>query len=170
MMIPVVVFIFLSIQLLVVAYYDLKFKKIANIWILINFLFFCLLTWIFPQLYFWNIKTIFFPLAFLLVGFLLFILKIMGGGDSKYLSSFYLLVPVAYQDSVFIYLLYTTVIIGSSLLLFNMIKNLDRIIVLVSIGNIAGIKIIFGQKFTFAPVIFVAWMWFGWQNLSHIKF
>ena len=170
MMIPVVVFIFLSIQLLVVAYVDLKFRKIANFWILINFIFFCLLTWIFPQLYFWNIKTIFFPMAFLLVGFLLFAFNIMGGGDSKYLSSFYLLVPVSYQDSVFLYLLYTTIIIGSSLLLFNMIKNFDRIIEMVSIGNIAGVKRIFGKKFTYAPVIFVAWMWFGWQNYSHIKF
>jgi prepilin peptidase CpaA len=109
-------------------------------------------------------------MAFLLVGFLLFAFNIMGGGDSKYLSSFYLLVPVSYQDSVFLYLLYTTIIIGSSLLLFNMIKNFDRIIEMVSIGNITGVKRIFGKKFTYAPVIFVAWMWFGWQNYSHIKF
>lgn len=169
-MIPLVVFVFLSIQLLVVAYVDFKFRKIANFWILINFIFFCLLTWIFPQLYFWNLKTVFFPLSFLLVGFLLFAFNIMGGGDSKYLSSFYLLVPVGYQDSVFLYLLYTTIIIGSSLLLFNLIKNFDRIIELVTVGNIAGIKKIFGKKFTYAPVIFVAWMWFGWQNYSHIKF
>jgi prepilin peptidase CpaA len=94
----------------------------------------------------------------------------MGGGDSKYLSSFYLLVPVSFQDSVFLYLLYTTIIIGSSLLLFNMLKNFDRIIELVSIGNISGIKKIFGKKFTYAPVIFVAWIWFGWQNSSFIKF
>jgi prepilin peptidase CpaA len=169
-MIPMVVFVFLSFQLLLVAYIDFKYKKISNFWILINFLFFCLLTWVFPQIYLWNIKTVIFPIAFLFVGVLLFALHIMGGGDSKYLSSFYLLVPVGFQDTVFLYLLYTTIIIGSSLLLFNVLKNFDRIIALVTVGNIAGIKKIFGKKFTFAPVVFVAWMWFGWQNYSHIKF
>jgi len=88
----------------------------------------------------------------------------MGGGDSKYLASFYLLVPHSFQETVYLYLLYTTVIVGSSLLLFNAIKNFDNIVVLIRIGDVRGIKKIFGKKFTYAPVIFIAWMWFGWQN------
>ena len=90
----------------------------------------------------------------------------MGGGDSKYLFSFYLLVPLGFQEGVFLYLLYTTVIVGSSLLLFNALKNFDRIALMFRVGDLAGIKKIFGQKFTYAPVIFIAWMWFGWQNHS----
>ncbi len=93
-------------------------------------------------------------------------MNIMGGGDSKYLSSLYVLVPLGFQDTVFLYLLYTTVIVGSSLLLFNALKNFDKILLLVKIGDIDGIKKIFGKKFTYAPVIFIAWMWFGWQNHS----
>lgn len=160
------VFIFLSIQLLFVAYVDFKTTKISNIWLLINFIFFCVLTFVYPNIYLWNINVWLFPVAFLLVGFVLFIMNIMGGGDSKYLSSLYLLIPLDFQETVFLYLLYTTVIVGSSLLLFNALKNLDKIIFMVRIGDVAGIKKIFGKKFTYAPVIFIAWMWFGWQNHS----
>lgn len=160
------VFIFLAIQLLVVAYIDFKTSKISNIWILINFLFFCILTVVYPKIYVWSFGIMLFPVVFLIVGFLLFIMNIMGGGDSKYLSSLYLLIPLGFQEIVFLYLLYTTVIIGSSLLLFNALKNLDNIILLIRIGDVNGIKKIFGKKFTYAPVIFIAWMWFGWQNHS----
>ena len=165
-MFPVIVFIFIAIQLLVVAYVDFKTRKISNMWILINFIFFCVLTFLFPKLYMWNLSTLLFPLAFLMVGFLLFFLNIMGGGDSKYLASFYLLIPFKFQDVVFLYLLYTTVIVGSSLLLFNALQEFDKIIIMVRVGDIAGIKKVFGKKFTYAPVIFIAWMWFGWQNRS----
>lgn len=160
------VFIFISIQLLVVAYVDFKTSKISNIWLFINFFFFCVLTFVYPQVYVWHINALLFPVAFLLVGFALFVMNIMGGGDSKYLSSLYLLVPLGFQDIVFLYLLYTTVIVGSSLLLFNALKNFDNIVLMVKIGDVVGIKKVFGKKFTYAPVIFIAWMWFGWQNHS----
>ncbi len=169
-MLPIVVYIFISIQLLFVAYIDFKSKKISNMWMLINFLFFCLLTLIFPHTYVWSVHTFIFPLIFLLVGFMLFIMNIMGGGDSKYLSSLYLLVPVQFQETTFTYLLYATVLVGSSLLLFNVLKHLDIIIVHFKMRDIAGIKKIFGKKFTYAPVIFIAWMWFGWQNYKILSF
>lgn len=163
-MLPIVVFIFISIQLLVVAYVDFKTTKISNIWLLINFIFFCVLSLIFPEIYQWSVHALLFPLAFLSVGFILFILNIMGGGDSKYLSSLYLLIPMGLQETALVYLLYTTVIVGSSLLLFSGLKNFDYIVLLSKTGDISGIKRIFGKKFTYAPVIFIAWMWFGWQN------
>jgi prepilin peptidase CpaA len=165
-----VVFIFVSIQLLVVAYIDFKTRVISNTWFLINFLFFGLLSFIFPELYLWKVSTFIFPLAFVVVGFGLYILKIMGGGDSKYLSSLFLLVPHSFHENVFLYLLYTTVIVGSSLLLFNIIKNFDKIVLLLKLQDVNGIKKIFGKKFTYAPVIFISWMWFGWQNFSYLKF
>lgn len=164
------VFIFLSIQLLVVAYIDFKSNKISNVWLLINFLFFCVLTFVYPQIYVWSFGILLFPLVFLIVGFALFVLNIMGGGDSKYLSSLYVLIPLGFQDIVFLYLLYTTVIVGSSLLLFNALKNFDKIVLFVRMGDVKGIKKIFGKKFTYAPVIFIAWMWFGWQNHSKLGY
>jgi prepilin peptidase CpaA len=169
-MFPIVVFLFVSIQLLVVAYVDFKTKLISNKWLFINFLFFALLSLIFPEHYTWKPVTFVFPIAFLFVGFGLYVLKIMGGGDSKYLSSLFLLVPYAFHENVFLHLLYTTVIVGSSLLIINFIKNFDKFIVLIKIQDIAGIKKLFGKKFTYAPVIFISWMWFGWQNLRYLKF
>lgn len=169
-MLPIVVYIFVSIQLLFVAYIDFKTQKIANMWMIINFLFFCLLSLVFPTVYVWSIQVLVFPLAFLFVGFALYVMNIMGGGDSKYLSSLYLLVPLNLQETVFIYLLYATVLVGSTLLLFNLLKNLDIIIIHFKMKDIAGIKKIFGTKFTYAPVIFIAWMWFGWQNYKLLSF
>jgi len=169
-MLPIVVYIFVAIQLLCVAYIDFKTKKISNVWILINSLFFIVLTFIFPNFYVWSIQAFFFPMAFLLVGFVLFILNIMGGGDSKYLASLYLLVPVDFQETTFIYLLYATILVGSTLLLFNLLKNLDIILIHFKMGDVAGIRRIFGKKFTYAPVIFIAWMWFGWQNYKILSF
>ena len=170
MVFPIVVYVFIAIQLLFVAYIDFKTKKISNMWMLINFIFFCLLTWIFPNIYTWSIHTFFYPLAFVFVGILLFMMNIMGGGDSKYLSSLYLLVPVAHQETTFIYLLYSTILVGSTLLLFNTLKNFDTIVFYFKTKDIAGVKRIFGKKFTYAPVIFIAWMWFGWQNLKILTF
>ena len=165
-MMPIMVFIFISIQLLFVAYVDFKTSKISNLWILINIIFFCVLTIIYPTVFVWSLNALLFPVAFLIVGFALFVLNIMGGGDSKYLSSLYLLIPLKLQEIVLLYLLYTTVIVGSSLLLFNVLKNFDRIILLARSSDVKGVKKIFGKKFTYAPVIFIAWMWFGWQNRS----
>ncbi len=169
-MLPLVVFIFAAIQLLVVAYIDFKTTKISNLWLILNFFIFCILSLLFPTLYLWRLDTFVFPIVFLFVGFGLFAMNIMGGGDSKYLASFYLLVPLGHQESVFLYLLYTTVIVGSSLLLFNALKNFDRIVILFKLGDVSGIKKIFGKKFTYAPVIFIAWMWFGWQNHSQFAY
>lgn len=169
-MFPMVVFIFISIQLLCVAYIDFKTKKISNVWLLINFIFFCVLTLIFHEVYVWKLQVIIFPLAFFFVGFVLYLLNIMGGGDSKYLASLYLLVPLPFQEPVLIYLLYATVLVGSTLLLFNLLKNLDIIIIHLKMNDVAGIKRIFGKKFTYAPVIFIAWMWFGWQNYKILSF
>lgn len=169
-MLPIVVYLFIAIQLLVVAYIDFKSQKISNTWMFINSLFFCVLTFVFPDSYVWSIQTFIFPLVFIFVGFVLFVMNIMGGGDSKYLSSLYLLIPLQFQETTFIYLLYATILVGGSLFLFNVLKNLDIIIVHLKMKDIAGIKKIFGKKFTYAPVIFIAWMWFGWQNYKILSF
>lgn len=165
-MLPWVVFIFIGIQLLVVAYIDFKSRTISNVWSVINFIFFLVLLLVFPKLYDFSFKSFFFTFAFLFVGFVLYLLNIMGGGDSKYLSSIYLLIPVGLQELVFTYLLYSTVLVGSSLLLYNLLKNFDKIIYFLSVKDISGIKRIFGKKFTYAPVIFISWMWFGWKNFE----
>jgi prepilin peptidase CpaA len=169
-MLSIVVYLFVSIQLLFVAYIDFKTKKISNLWMLINLIAFITLTFVFPNVYVWSLEALIFPAAFLFVGCILFALNIMGGGDSKYLSSLYLLIPLNLQEGVFSYLLYATILVGSTLLIFNTLKYLDIIVIHFRMRDVAGIKKIFGKKFTYAPVIFIAWMWFGWQNLKILTF
>lgn len=169
-MIPLVVYIFVTIQLIVVSYVDLKIKKISNIWSLLNIGLYFLLLFIFPNEYHFSLNTFIFPTIFIVVGFALFMMNIMGGGDSKYLGTLYLLIPVSTQQIVFVHLLYATILVGSTLLLYNFLKNLDKTINHLKIGNIRGVQSVFGKKFSYAPVIFISWMWFGWQNYKKFFF
>ena len=100
----------------------------------------------FPNAYKWTIYILIFPMAFLFVGFILFWMNIMGGGDSKYLSSLYLLIPIKFQEVTLVYLLYATILVGSTLLLFNILKNFDTIWLHLKMGDIVGIKKIFGKN------------------------
>jgi prepilin peptidase CpaA len=161
---PISVFIFLFMQLILVAYGDIKTKKIPNYWALINISIFALLTFLFPEQYRWEMKTFIFPIAFFFVGFVLFLLKIMGGGDSKYLVSFYLLTPVDLHESAFLCLLFSTIIVGLFLLIMNALNNFEKILTAIKYMDTIAIKQIFGTKFSYAPVILISWMWFGLEN------
>ena len=167
---PISVYIFLVFQLFFVAYGDFKDKKISNVWPVINIVFFIISAFIFPNHYNFSLSTFLFPITFFVVGFILFILKIMGAGDSKYLLSFYLLIPVALHEDAFVFLAYSTVVVGLSLLFSNIFKNLDIIVVAIKSRNLILIKSIFGKKFSYAPVILVSWLWFGWTIKDKIFF
>jgi prepilin peptidase CpaA len=87
----------------------------------------------------------------------------MGPGDSKYLFSLFLLINKDLQLIFFLSLVYTTVMVGSILLLLHAIMNFDKIkkaILLMDFGQLKGV---FGTKFTFAPIIFLSWVGFGWK-------
>lgn len=162
-MIPISVYLFLVIELLAVSYGDLKTKKIPNIWSILNLFIFVLLILILPDYYKVQWKMLFYSFAFLFVGFMLFLVKIMGGGDSKFLFTFYLLVPVSAQDKVFIFLLYSTLIIGSLIFLMVTFKNFYKIIEIWQSGQWGNFKKIYGTKFSFAPVMLFSWIWMGWE-------
>tara|TARA_R110002072_G_scaffold288917_1_gene455596 strand:+ start:288035 stop:288541 length:507 start_codon:yes stop_codon:yes gene_type:complete len=158
---PIAVYLFLLIQLLVVSYVDIRKKIIANYWAIINLIFFIIALFLFRDTYVIAWKTFLYPFAFLFVGFALYALKIMGAGDSKYLFSFFFLIPNGYQEDFFVILAYSTVIVGFSLLIMNTIKNFDIIISAIRWKNLRYIKEAYGTKFSYAPVIAVAWIWFG---------
>ena len=86
-MLPIMVFIFLAIQLLVVAYVDFKTRKISNMWLLINGIFFLVLTFVYPQNYAWSFNVLLFPASFLIVGFGLFALHWNCTSNNKLQSS-----------------------------------------------------------------------------------
>ena len=169
-MIPVTVYIFLLIELIAVSYIDLVQRRISNYWIILNLCFFVTFLLIMTDFYSLKMETFFYSIVFFLVGFFLFQLKIMGGGDSKYLFSLYLLIPVDFHDSAFICLIYSTIIVGSNVFLLNIFKNRKRIHKALLDKNIKSIKFIFGSKFPFVPVVLLSWIWFGWINRATIFF
>lgn len=162
------IYIFLFFELLFVGWIDLRFKRISNWWALMNIMIFISLMFMYPQIYGFHFATFFYALAFLIVGFTLFMVKIMGAGDVKYLFTFYLLVPSRYHDSAFLALLYVTVSVGIVLLAYNTLKNFNRIWYALVFRDVQMIKTIFGKKFSFAPIILASWIWFGWEKRKEI--
>jgi prepilin peptidase CpaA len=146
-----------------VSYIDIRYRKISNYWSLLNIVLYLSLLFVFPSLYRFNFVTFFYPAVFLGVGFFLFILKIMGGGDSKYLFSFFLLVPEFYHELFFMKLVYSTIAIGLYLLIYNTIRNFDKLTNAIRIMDVNGIKGVYGTKFAYAPVIAISWIAFGWE-------
>lgn len=161
-MIPLTVYLFILIELIFVSWGDIKTKKIPNFWSLLNILVFVALVFVFNDLYFFSWKTFLYPVIWIVAGFIFFTLNIMGGGDSKFLSTFFLLIPLKTQDDAFYYLILSTIFIGTSVFIFNIIRNWKSIMSSLKSKDYALLKKSFGTKFTFAPVIFVSWIMLGW--------
>ncbi len=164
MKIPIAVYFFLMIELLFVAFIDFKTKKISNLWVLINFSFFLLMIFIFPDQYKMQLRTFLFPAGILFFGFVLYLFKIMGAGDSKYLFSFYLLIPFSLHEPVFSYLIYSTIIVGSSIILYISVKNFSDFYFAMRTFDKNALMKMFGTKFSYAPVILMSWVWLGWAE------
>lgn len=162
-MIEKTVFIFILIELLAVSIGDLRTKKIPNFWAIFNIIIFIIFMIFLPNQYPFIFEMFLHSLAFLGVGFILFLLKIMGGGDSKYLFSFFLLVPLGLHSTLLNNLLISTTIIGSVFLIRNIIKNYSGIYFNIKIGHLRALKNFFGTKFPFAPVILVSWLFTGYD-------
>ena len=160
-MIPLPFYFFILIELLFVTYGDIKWRKISNLWSILIIVVFIVLAIFFKDHYAFSVDSFQYPIVFIIVGFALFMLKIMGGGDSKYLATFFLLVPLKMQDDVFYNLLLATIIIGSMIFLNNLLEKREKIIESFKNGNIQGVKSCFGEKFAYAPVILITWVWTG---------
>lgn len=162
-MITLPIYLFLLIQLIFVTITDLKYRKIRNFWVLLNIAVSLLLYFLFPKLYPFIIDSFQFSIVFIFVGFVLFLLKVMGGGDSKYLASFFLIVPEGVQEPLFYYLLIATIIIGVFFLLKNTIHYRDELIESIKKSDLQGVKNCFGTKFAYAPVILISWVYLGYD-------
>lgn len=162
-MIPVPIFWLLMLELCAVAWGDVRTQRIPNLWAILNIALFMVLLLLLPEHYPFRWETFLYSTVFLLVGFGLFLLRVMGGGDSKYLFSFFLLIPGGLQPRALLLLLVSTMLIGGFLFLTNLGKNHEKIVAHIKSGYIKGIKECFGTKFSFAPVILLAWIWLGWE-------
>lgn len=141
---------------------DFKYRKIKNTWSILNLVIALGLFISLPKSYPLTIEMFQFALVFIVVGFGLFMFKVMGGGDSKFLATFFLLIPLNFQEVVFYYLLIITIIVGLILFINNIIVNHEKIFVSMKNRDLEGIKSCFGSKFAYAPVILITWIWFGW--------
>lgn len=162
-MFPIILYIFILVEVLIVGYIDFKYKKIFNYWSLINVVVYCISLFVFKNYFFFNISTFMWPLGFLIVGFFLFTLKIMGGGDSKFLFSFFLIIPEKFHEVFFLNLIYATVVVGCLMLIFNTVKNIDKLKIAYIHKDMSFIRNVYGTKFAYAPIIGLSWILFGWD-------
>lgn len=155
------VFYAIAFQLLFVAWFDLRKKTISNYWPLINLTLAFILYLAFPDVYLFSWELLLFPVGFILIGFVLFLMGIMGAGDSKYLASLFLIIPYQYHFAFFEKLLLTTIMVGGLLLSLKVLRNFSTLKAYLWSHHWSGLKETIRSRFSYAPVIFLAWIVLG---------
>ncbi len=148
-------------ELIAVSWIDIKIKKISNIWPLVNLVLGIALHIFYSDYYPLEWASLFFPVGWILAGFLLFLLGIMGAGDSKFLASLFLLIPLDHQYLVLEKLLYSTVVVGLVMLTFKIARDFNKIKAYAFSTHWQGFKESIRSSFSFAPVILLAWIMLG---------
>lgn len=161
---PLAIYLLVLIELIVVSFLDLKTRKISNKWSLLNLVLFLIFVFLLKDIYTLSWETVFYSLSFFFVGFLLFAMKIMGGGDAKLLASLYLLIPARVQEESFMLLIYSTILIGGGILSYKIWIQRDQLKLAFFTQDYSKFRIILGKKFPFSPVILLAWISWG---ISH---
>lgn len=155
------VFLVVLTELVIVGWVDLKSRKISNYWIPANVLMSVGMHFLFPEIYPVSWEVLIFPVGFVVIGFFFFLLGIMGAGDSKFIASLFLLIPLEYHMLFFGKLIFSTMLTGAILLLWKVAKN--RVVLksyFVSHYWI-GIRETIKSKFSYAPVLVAAWILLG---------
>ena len=153
-------YIFLLFELAAVAWADLKYRKVPNLWSYLNFGLFLALTLSTSGIWSFSWMVFCWPLLIFIFGFLFFWLGIMGGGDAKYLASLFLVIPLRDQEPFMFALLIATIIASAVLILWNFYKESSS-----GKGFIVYIKENFGRKYPFIPVVFFSWAVYGAMEL-----
>ena len=159
------IFILLLLELLAVSWLDLKSRKISNLWSLVNLLLVALLVAFLPEIYplGWELFRI--PLLFFGGGYVLYLLGVMGAGDVKYLTSYFLLIPPVFHQMAFFCLLYTTMAVGLVLLVLRGAKNFDKMVLSALFREGGFLKGIWGAKVAYSPIVLVSYLWLGIKTL-----
>lgn len=150
------VFILLLVELVFVTQIDIRTAKIPNRWVLLNLGLAPFLYLLFPSTYQWDWMVLLFPLGFIFFGFILFLMGIMGAGDSKYLASLFLLVPHREHLPLAEMLLSVTLIVGSLLLLRTVLKKSTEVRAYLVSHHWRGLLSLIKSRFSYAPVILIA--------------
>ncbi|MCM2349521.1 MAG: prepilin peptidase [Bacteriovoracaceae bacterium] len=155
------VFSLVLIELLIVAWIDFKTHKISNKWPLLNTALAVVFYLTFRDLYQFNWEIFIFPVGFIIIGFFLYLVKIMGAGDSKYLASLFLIIPLEFHLPYFEKLVLSTIITGAFLLTYRILKNGGKLKAYLINHYWEGVKVTLQSRFSYAPVIFLAWLILG---------
>lgn len=158
------IYYLIFLQLLIVAWLDLRTRKISNYWVIGNLLAVPFLYYFSPEHYAFDWGLFLFPVGFIVVGFFFFLVGIMGAGDSKYLASLFLLLPIEYHLPFFEKLLLATITVGSLLLAWKLIKNFSKLRAYFLSQYWQGLKDVIKSKFSYAPVILLAWVMMRFQK------
>ena len=156
-------FVFFLFELLAVSYLDIRERKIKNFWSVFHLILFVAFLFLYPESFQLSIDFLTYPIVALVVGFVLFALKIAGGGDAKFVATFFLLVPIHLRQDFLDYLLYSTLFVASITLLYNLIRNRSVFFTGIKLWDLRLIKSCFGSRFAFAPVILLAWFILLWK-------
>lgn len=151
------------LELALVAWIDIKIKKISNLWFVANVILGAAFHFIYPLDYPWEWATLIFPIGWIVVGFLLFLVGIMGAGDSKFLASLFVIIPLEHQSIMFEKIIYSTLAVGVVLLAIKIIKDFQKIKAYAFTAYWAGLKESIRSRFSYAPVVFLAWILVGVQ-------
>lgn len=160
-MILTIIFALILIELIFVAWIDFKTEKISNRWIAVNAIASVILHLTVRTLYPLSWEVLLFPVGFVVVGFLLYLLNIMGAGDSKFLASLFLIVPLEFHLLFFSKIVISTIVVGAILLIIRFIKHGPQLKAYFLSQYWEGIKTTLKSRFSYAPVIFLAWIILG---------
>lgn len=85
----------------------------------------------------------------------------MGAGDSKYLASVFAVVPPDLQMVMFSQLVNATILVGLFLISLKLAKDFQKIKAYALTTYWQGLKEILRSRFSYAPVILIAWLFVG---------
>jgi len=150
--------ILISFELLIVAYLDIKTKKIKNYWSVVNTLLAAILITVNST---FSLEIFKLPLIILVVGFMLFAIKLMGAGDVKFLTTMSLFIPIMHQN-IFVQSFLVSLILYSIILFFIklFIYQKDFKLYWKNHQLLMGVLFLIKKKEAFAPCIFLAWIIF----------
>jgi prepilin peptidase CpaA len=157
-------YFFLLIQSVIVSVIDFKTRKISNLWPILNILVAVVGFLAFAEYLPFSWGVLNYPVGVFIIGVFLFTMKIMGAGDSKYLASLLLLLPQSLHEELLLKLVIVTIAFALALFLINLLSNTQKLKNAIKLKSISELKGVWGKKFPFAPLIFFAIGWLGWQH------
>jgi prepilin peptidase CpaA len=158
-----IVYGLILVELMVVAWIDYKTEKISNRWVIVNGVLSIIFHLSFQNLYPLSWEVLLFPAGFIIIGFFLYLFHVMGAGDSKFLASLFLIVPLEFHLLVFAKLILATILTGVVLLSMRILRNWNKVKAYFLSHHWTGIKLLIKSRFTYAPVILLSWILFGFE-------